>query len=167
MALIQKSLRELLSYDPMTGQLTWLVNRGRVHVGEIAGSLDSRGYRVITIDGKNYKAHRLAWLYVNGAWPADRIDHQNGVPDDNRIANLREATDAENGQNRTKQANNKSGFLGVSWHKPSGQWVAQIMLDGRKSHLGYFPTPEAAYAAYLTAKSQLHTFNPKPREAAA
>ena len=72
---------------------------------------------MITVDGKRYRAHRLAWLYVYGAWPLGRLDHEDTDRQNNRIKNLRPASNAENLHNRGKQKNNTSGYKSVSWHK--------------------------------------------------
>lgn len=151
-------LREILAYDPETGVFTWKVRTANcVRVGDVAGSFDDKGYIKIKIDGRMHKAHRLAWLYVHGVWPKSGIDHVNSVRDDNRSANLREATQAENMQNeRVSRSNNKTGFLGVA---PSyGKFQAQIWVGGKKMHIGTFDTPEEAHAAYLAAKREFHPF---------
>ena len=68
-----------------------------------------------------------------------QIDHINRIKDDNRISNLREATNAENLQNQTKaSANNSSGLLGVSWCNLYNKWVSKIMLNGKSIFIGYF-----------------------------
>ena len=111
----------------------------------------------IRIDGKGYQAHRLIWLYVNGAWPVNEIDHVNGVRNDNRISNLREVTNSQNLQNQRKPSlNNTSGFLGVSAY--GGKWLAQIKLSGKKQHIGYYDTPAEAHAAYIAKKREIHPF---------
>ncbi|MCK9994539.1 MAG: hypothetical protein Dbin4_03059 [Alphaproteobacteria bacterium] len=157
-------LKALLHYDPDTGAFTWRVKPNRrIRVGDVAGDLRPNGYRRIRIDGKPYAAHRLAWLYVYDRWPANQLDHMNGVRDDNRWDNLREATNAENSQNRNINSNSTSGLMGVCWHKQRQKLRAEIQIAGRKKHLGLFTTPEDAHAAYLAAKADLHTFQPVPR----
>jgi hypothetical protein len=153
-----------LNYDPVTGVFTWAISTcNRVRVGARAGTLQKTGYRIIRIDGKNYMAHRIAWWFVHGNWPADQIDHINGIKDDNRIANLREATNAENAQNMGKSRRNTSGYIGVSWNKHAGKFVSQIMINGKVKYLGLFPDKEEAHQAYLDAKVKYHGFNPVPR----
>lgn len=88
-----ESLREVLDYCPDSGEFTWKVYRGRcAKVGSKAGTLKPTGYVAIILFGKWYGAHRLAWLHVHGAWPNGDIDHINGCPSDNRIANLRDVS---------------------------------------------------------------------------
>lgn len=165
-ALTQSRLNELLHYDPDTGVFTWLAAVARsVKIGDVAGWAEDDGYLRISVGGKQYLAHRLAFLYMTGDWPKDQVDHRNGIRDDNRWDNLREATHAENGQNVALSRRNKSGFIGVCWNRQKGKWVAGIRIAGRLKHLGYFTSPEAAHVAYLAAKADLHTFQPAPRAA--
>jgi len=98
----------------------------------------------------------LAWLFVHGFDPPQQIDHINGIRDDNRIANLRLATVAENSQNVGKQSNNKSGFKGVHWHARGKKFRAQIMANGKSKSLGLFHTAAEAAAAYDIAAAELH-----------
>lgn len=154
-ALTVHRLRELLTYSPTTGLFTWKVTLGsRAAAGDTAGCLKTDGYILIRVDRFLYRAHRLAWLYVHGAWP-DQIDHRNGIRSDNRLVNLRATNSQGNAQNKRKaQSNSRSGLLGAS---PSGnKWAATIHTGGKKFHLGYFFTPEEAHRVYLHAKQLLH-----------
>ena len=163
-ALSASRLREVLNYDPETGIFVWIVNKGtRAKAGNVAGSPTSKGYIEIQIDGKEYLAHRLAFLWMKGAFPIQQVDHENGIHDDNCWLNIRKASNGENQQNIKIRCDNKSGFLGVSRNKDTGRWVAQITANGEKIYLGLFDTPEAAHAAYLAAKAKLHKFQPVPR----
>jgi hypothetical protein len=158
-------LKELLNYDPETGVFTWASSPHRNDlVGKQAGGVTERGYVKIRVDGTTHRAHRLAWLYVHGQWPQDRIDHINGDSTDNRISNLREAKQHENGQNRKASKSSAAGLLGVS-KAAYGKWVAVICLHRKRYHLGSFDTPEEAHQAYLKAKAVMHEFNPVPRQA--
>jgi hypothetical protein len=141
-------LREVLDYDPLTGRFTWRVTSRRTRAGQIAGRYN-QGYWKIGIDGKLYLAHRLAWLYMTGEFPTLNIDHIDRDGTNNRWSNLREATQAQNLANSRRYCNNKGGFKGVLQRGPS--WLAQIQPNGRPIHLGMFPTPEAAHAAYMAA----------------
>jgi hypothetical protein len=151
-------LRELLHYDPETGVFTRRVQTSnRIRVGDVAGSINDKGYLNIRVDVRQRFAHRLAWLYVYGVWPQHQIDHINGVRDDNRIVNLRDVTKSINMQNqRHACSNNKSGLLGASWNKARSCWQAQIKIGGMVKFLGRFESATEAHAAYLTAKRALH-----------
>ena len=145
----QNELKEILRYDPDTGIFIWKLNVGkRLKAGQRAGSNDGRGYIHIKINGKNYKAHRLAWLYMYGQWPKKHIDHINKVKHDNRIENLRCVTNQENLFNTDAK--------GYSWHKASQKWKAKIVLDGKHKHLGLYDTEAEARTAYIKAKDTMH-----------
>ena len=151
-------LRELLEYDPMTGIFKWRIYRAWQSMpGKVAGYATKRGYVHISVDQKSYKAHRLAWLYVHGIWPdTAHLDHINGNPADNRIANLRLATPSQNGMNSRRYQNNTSGFKGVTKGKRDKMWRAQIKKAGVLIQLGRFETPEQAHVAYCAAAVKLH-----------
>lgn len=158
-------LRELLHYDPQTGVFTWVkTTSNRAKVGAPAGGHNGNGYIRISIDGRYHYAHRLAWLWVHGDFPAAEIDHKDGDRSNNRIGNLRMAEHRENSQNQALRSTNKSGFHGVSRHANTGKWVASIHVRGKKKHLGLYAMPEAAAQAYLRAKAQMHEFQPVPRD---
>lgn len=157
--LTQERLKELLDYDPETGAFTWKVRVARrTKVGAPAGSKVSNGYIHIAIDYKDYKAHRLAWLYTYGCWPDGQIDHVNRIKDDNRISNLRCVSQNENQWNQIAYKNNKAGFMGVHWRKDNKKWRASIRVHGKLKSLGHFDTQEEAHAAYLAAKAEHHKF---------
>lgn len=161
----QEELKRLLDYCPDTGFFRWKVKRpGKIQIGDIAGTvIQERIY--IRFEGKQQMAHRLAHLYMTGSHPVEAIDHRDGNPSNNAWLNLRECTLRQNGQNRKVSKANKSGFLGVSKHRCG--WQSTIAKDGKYHHLGLFKTPEEAHQAYLKAKSELHTFNPIPRNGSA
>lgn len=98
-------------------------------------------------------AHRLAWFYAYGVWPQDQIDHRNGIRSDNRICNLREATNSLNKANERRRTDNTSGFKGVH-RRENGRWRARIGVGNRRLALGDFDTPEAAHTAYCQAAAQ-------------
>lgn len=141
-------VRRLFDYDPETGALTWRTGPARYR-GKAAGTLLNTGYRSISVRGRRYVAHRLAWVHFHGKPPTKFLDHINGDRDDNRIVNLREATNAENMANAKCYATNKIGLKGVSAKR--GRWRAVIVDGGRQRFLGMFDTPEEAHAAYIKA----------------
>lgn len=152
--LTQERLKEVLLYNHHTGVFT---SRSNDYRRRGKKKLD-QGYVRIRIDDGLFRAHRLAWLYVTGAWPKHELDHINGVRHDNRWANLREAPRSMNMQNiRGARRNNKTGFLGISphWNK----FRAKIVANGKRYDLGLYPTAEEANEAYLKAKRKLHQGN--------
>ena len=145
----QIELKELFNYCPDSGVFTRLKSVSiNTKNGDIAGNINMQGYRRISINRINYLSHRLAWLYTHGAWPESMIDHINGIKDDNRISNLREATRSQNYMNVSMQKNNTSGYKGVSFDKRHGKWQAVCGLNGKIKHIGYFDTAELASLAY-------------------
>ena len=154
--LTQEQLKELLSYDADTGIFVRLKSSGGQGIGSIAGGISPKGYIRIQMARKQYGAHRLAFLYMTGEFPVDQVDHINGVKDDNRWLNLRQATGSQNMSNQGRPITNTSGFKGVSWKKRDKKWKAQIMHMNRAIYLGYFTTPEAAHQAYVEAAEKLH-----------
>lgn len=158
-------LREALAYCPTTGRLTNKIKRYRSKVGDEPGYKGFFGYRQISVDGRSFHAHRVAWAIHYGEWPALFLDHINGDRSDNRIANLRQCTYAENHQNVKSHRGARSKYVGVDLHKGTGKWRARICRLGVVTDLGLFSEEIDAYAAYCKAKAELHTFNPTPRRA--
>lgn len=150
------SLRDILSYDRETGLFTWLVSNTRTQIGDVAGWEDKRGYILIKIKGVSVRAHRLAWFFETGSWPTNEIDHINGLTDDNRFVNLREANRSQNMSNCDIRISNKSGEKGVHWCKTKEKWVAQIGANAKRVFLGYFDNKDDASEAYKIAASKLH-----------
>jgi hypothetical protein len=136
--LTQNYLKEQLHYNPTTGEFNWIEKKQGRPLNGIAGTMDKDGYRCIRINGKSYKAHRLAFLYMTGNFPPEQIDHLNHRRDDNSFINLRHASHKENQRNASMSSNNKSGFTGVSWYKRDKRWVAKIDINGKRKHLGCF-----------------------------
>lgn len=153
-------IRATLLYDPETGRITRL--RGH-YSGYVPGSRQRSGYVKVKVGDARYFAHRVAWLLHYGEWPSEQIDHINGVRSDNRIANLRDVPQRGNQQNVTRRKDNGSGYLGVSFHRASGKWQAQIKHCGRKHYLGLYSSPSDAAQSYELAKLALHEFQPTER----
>jgi hypothetical protein len=148
-------LHSLLDYNPETGIFTWkkAYGRGVSHSkpGDRAGYRNWCGHRIITVDRKKYREHRLAFEFLGFSIPDGfEIDHINGLYDDNRISNLRLATHQQNLANCKNRKNNKSGKKGVSKHK-GGYWRARIMVGGKEIFLGLFLNLEEAAKAYAAA----------------
>jgi len=151
---------QCLEYNPNTGIFTRKIpGRGfGAKVGDVAGSPDKDGYLCIGIDGKVYRAHRIAYLISHGE--IDRgmeIDHINGIKNDNRASNLRKVSSTTNKENlRAAHSRNKLGVLGVRQRSDYNKFEASIQVNGKKKHLGVFDTSDAASEAYLCAKRNLH-----------
>jgi hypothetical protein len=149
--------RELLLYNPETGDFTWVGGNRSRKTGKIAGYISRHGYRIISVKGLVARAHRLAWIFTYGVSPSGDIDHINGITTDNRLDNLRDVSRSVNIQNqRRAQANNKSGYLGVSWNKRRCKWAAQIMVAGKSVYLGFYEDPKDAHDVYLKKKREIH-----------
>jgi len=140
----QERLKEILNYDPETGIFTNLIKRGGLKAGITPGYTHSSGYILIRADRIQYKAHRLAFLYMTGKFPKDQIDHINHVRNDNRWSNLRESSNKENCKNQTLPRHNSSGALGVCWYKKRKKWVVRIFVDGVSIYLGAFTNKKEA-----------------------
>jgi hypothetical protein len=143
----QDALKRILHYDPDTGVFSWIVSRGRMaKAGNRAGIISDLGYRKIKISGRRHYAGRLAWLYMTGSPPEREIDHINGIRDDDRFENLREATRWQNNANRIFKPN-RTGSRGVA--KTGKTYWARL---GTK-YLGSYKTRAEAQAAYETEAS--------------
>jgi HNH endonuclease/AP2 domain len=149
--LTAERLRTLLDYNPETGQFRWRTGR---RSGLIAGCIHADERRVrwqIVVDGRHYKAHRLAWLYVYGYWP-NLVDHINRDGLDNSIANLREASEVQNKFNSV-YPKGETGYRGVSFYK--NRYMAQISHNGKSFYIGRYKTAEEAYAAWCRKAEEL------------
>jgi hypothetical protein len=166
--LTQSIVHELLLYDPYTGSLTWRKRDRRWFKSDadcnawnaaFAGSPAftapiGEGYLQGGILGKHYRAHRIIWLWMTGAWPAKQIDHKNRKPADNRWCNLREATNQENGRNQSMYRTNTSGRIGIRRAAYGQKWRACIGVGGGDIlHLGTFSSfAEAANAREMAER---------------
>lgn len=151
-----EEVRELLSYCPVTGQLTWRILNRRIFPGATAGTTQNDGYRRVRLRGRNYKAHRLAWLLHYGADPgAMHIDHIDGNRSNNAIANLRLCTQQQNSSNMSVKKNNTSGVPGVSKYR-NGKWRAYVNKERKQHYLGIFETLAEAVQARNQASALLH-----------
>jgi len=165
--LTQEYLKSILSYDPDTGVFTNLVNRRpKAKAGEEAGCVTSNGYRIIKIAGVINCAHRLVFLYMDGEFPPEQVDHINGNRSDNRRLNLRKVSNRENQRNKSAHPRNTSGFTGVFLHKSASKWVAAIKVDYKTIHLGFFTEKSDAIAARQAANIK-YGFHPNHGKLAA
>jgi len=154
--LTQERLQQLLRYDPDTGEFRWRVQKRANHrAGDIAGCRMRSEYWSIHIDGRCYRAHQLAWLYVQGEWGRPLIDHRDGDPMNNRWRNLRLASHGDNAANRPRLRNNTSGYKGVSFDRRRGRWMAQITHRGRRYCIGRYKTAQDAHSAYVAKAREL------------
>ena len=146
-----EEVHELFDYNPETGIFTNRITRGKIaKKGKVAGCLSDTGYWIIKVNGKNYRAHRLAWLFIHGYFPEHQIDHINRIRTDNRLCNLREVNKSCNMKNSKIYNNNTSGITGVSWHKRAKKWMVRIQdKNYHRINLGSFASKlEAAQARY-------------------
>lgn len=148
--------RRVLRYDESSGLLFWAVSlSNRCKAGSEAGFTHDQGrsvYRKVTILGRTYLVHRVIMLMVNGEWPPEHVDHIDGNGLNNRLSNLRLATNKENGRNQAIHKTNTSGHTGVVWHSDRQMWMAQIFADGVRHYLGYFAEIEDAIAERKSAE---------------
>jgi len=153
-----EKLKEYLDYNPDTGVIIWKKKtsvKARIKIGQEAGSVNGKGYRIIHFKNKDYLAHRLAYYMYHGIDPLEKmLDHENLNKQDNWIKNLRLATRPENGRNRGPNKNNTSGVTGVYWHKTAQKWQAQIMVNGKTKYLGLYINKEDAIQARKEAEKK-------------
>ena len=135
------NFNEYLQYDQETGIITWIKNPGKkIQVGQITGNLNLNGYLQIQFQGKNYKAHRVAWFLYHGKWPTNHIDHINGIRTDNRISNLRDVTRSENQLNQ--KGHRDKTYKYYTFNKRFNKWYVQKRINGKKTFFGCFNSEE-------------------------
>jgi hypothetical protein len=166
----QRYLHECFNYDAETGDLYWNIrplyhfknaqyfNAWNVkNANKKAGTVCTRGYIAIKIDGMKYKAHRIVYKLINGIEP-NYIDHINFNTSDNRIENIRNCTHTENHQHSKRQINNSTGYKGVSCTR-NDKFKARITVNSVRLELGVFDNPKDAYSKYYeTAKLHFGKF---------
>lgn len=163
------NVRQFVDYDATTGRFLWktrdvrpgmkLTDEGwntRFAGKPVAERRHRHGHLQIGLFCRNYMAHRIAWMHWYGVDPEMDIDHINGKPADNRISNLRLATDSENLMNAKRRVDNTSGVKGVSWSKRESRWYAYITKDKRMRSLGRYDSFDDAVLARKKAEAILH-----------
>ena len=172
--------RSILSYDSKTGLLTWkertiemfeddeywsadtkCLQWNANYASKIAGSTTGK-YSRVRIKNKRIGCHRVIWAIVFGYWPSNEIDHKDGNKKNNKLRNLREATDKQNAQNIGMRKGKNS--IGIYWNKVKNKWTAEIGIDYKSIRIGHFENKQDAQNAYLDAKKKLHAFQPVPRD---
>lgn len=162
----RERLVELLHYEPQTGRfIRKLRTSNRIKVGDVAGCVNPEGYIQISLDGQSFLAHRLAWLYEHKEWPDDLIDHVNGDKKDNRITNLRQASNAQNMHNAPYGRKSKTGIKGIHrWSTVKGgkeysYYVASVRLGKGIRKIKSFPQTEEGLGMaveYLSGLRRAH-----------
>ena len=152
----QERLKQVLNYNQNTGVFKRRVASGCVAPGSVAGSLRPDGYLETTVDGRKYRIHRLAWLYVYGYLPENGLDHIDRNPLNNKISNLREASHQCNARNCKSFKTNTSGIKGVWWDKAKNKWAAEMMVNYKKRFLGRYKNFYNAVCARLAGEQCVH-----------
>jgi len=154
--LTAERVKEVFNYDPETGEFYRKLDKYGRHITPYkVGFTMSNGYTYLSIDGKQVRAHRIAWLYVTEQWPDLFVDHINGDKSDNRFCNLRVATPRINAENRrAPKTTSTTGHMGVSQER--SVWRATITTNKKFRRIGTFKTPQEAHDAYLKAKRAEH-----------
>lgn len=140
--LTQNRLKQVLHYEPLTGMFTWLVSGNGRNIGAEAGSVvkarNELKYQTISVDGKTYFAHRLAFLYMTGLFPVNVVNHIDGDGLNNVWLNLEDVTQAVNLQSDNIVSRSKSGVRGVYWNPKAQRWQANYVRDGVRYYIGLF-----------------------------
>lgn len=153
-------VRSLLSYDPDTGMLTRRPTGDAKYDGrwanKLAGNINPAGYWVVCINSRQYLAHRIIWLIIHGRWPSEQIDHINEIKTDNRLINLREATQSLNLANIIRKTTRY--LKGTRPVKCSSyeSWAAYIVVNKKTIHLGVYPTELEAHRAYYEEAKRVY-----------
>lgn len=147
--------KHYMYYDPETGHFhsTGVKYSGKMKGDRLGSRHKTKGYRYLTLKGKTYREHRVAFLFMTGSWPRMQVDHINGIEDDNRWCNLRDVEPVINSENRGVWSTNTSGYRGVVWNKRVGKWQVLCRYRGKQLYMGlYDEIEEAARVADMTYK---------------
>lgn len=152
MPLTQEQLKRQLKYNPDTGDFTAVVQKDSGSKAAIGSYINKYGCVVIQINGVKYLAHRLAFLYMTGEWPAEQVNHINGIFDDNAWSNLKASANNENQTKTGKSTDKTCGVTGVRWLLHKRKWSASIQVDGKPVYLYLGDSEEDAIAARKKAE---------------
>ncbi len=155
MSITHVDLLAALHYDPETGIWTRLQASPPNRIGARADKSAGHNYRRISVKGKRYFAHRLAWFYMTGVWPIIDVDHKDTDKQNNKWNNYRLATRQQNIANKKRSRVNKSGVKGVYWNKGAKCWTVQVGLNGKSTHVGHFKDLELARLTYNNKVKEL------------
>jgi len=149
----KEELHALFEYK--NGKLFWKVSRGAAKAGDEVKGINNKGYKRVCIDYVGYLQHRLIWI-MHGNDPVDCLDHIDGDTLNNRIENLRPATEEENHWNVKIRSDNTSGIKGVAWHKKYMCWYGRVGFKGKLHFAGYFTDKEECAKAVRELRAKLH-----------
>lgn len=156
----QERLEHILDYNAGTGIFIWKDRKEwppetrSKYLGKEAGYRNKDGYVFIGVDGTQFPAHRLAWIYITGENPREQIDHKDLCPSNNAFSNLRKASMCQQRYNTGLYKTNSSGYKGVALDKNTKKWRAYISVDKKQKYLGHFNTPLLAHEAYCQAATK-------------
>lgn len=150
----QSDLKKAVTYDEGTGYFYWAIDHKHGKKGDRADTVDCTGHMYVMVNSESYATHRLAVLYMTGEWPVELVERINGIKQDNRWSNLREISIAESHKNMVLAKNNTSGVVGVSYNNGKKMWAADIGVNGKGIHLGYFVKKEDAIKARKAAEAK-------------
>lgn len=157
----QERLKKFMEYDKHTGWFINKKNRGGLKIGDRCGCVHTIAkygytYRLVAVDGKQYKEHQLVWLYMTGSFAPKgfEIDHIDGDATNNTWNNLQLLTHQQNILKAKRAKNNTSGHTGVTWDKARSKWCAQIMINGKTQNLGRFVDVNDAINARKNAENK-------------
>lgn len=154
--LTQAELKELLEYNPDTGLWKWHTPKGSCKKGWFCGSRSIGGYLDIKIRGKSYRTHRLAFLFMEGAFPPDLVDHIDGDTANNKWHNLRHCSYSGNNRNTRLPNTNTSGYKGVSRREGRSTWTVRLSVAGKTRNFGCYKDLELAALVAEEAREKYH-----------
>lgn len=155
MTLTQERLKELLSYNPETGEFKRIKEVGNTKVGDTPGHF-IEGYRYVTVDGRTYPAHRLVFLFVYGEYPSSDVDHKNLKRDDNRLENLRITNRRNNMLNISSHKDSVLGKKNIFYRKDTGKYSVRATVNGRYRSFGCFEDLELAELVAKYVREKYH-----------